>query len=49
MDYKIIKENDKYHNTYTLRNKDGEEFTNLIEVNTLELPKLPNKDDNTNL
>ena len=48
-DYKIIKENEKYHNVYTLRNKDGEEFTNLIEVNTLELPKLPDKDDNTNL
>ena len=49
MDYKMIKENNKYHNTYTLRNKDAEEFTNLIEVNTLELPKLPDKDDNTNL
>ena len=48
-DYKIVKENEKYHNVYTLRNQDGEELTNLIEVNILELPKLPDKDDNTDL
>ena len=48
-DYKIIKENEKYHNVYTLRNKDCEEFTNLIEINTLELPKLPSEDDKSDL
>ena len=48
-DYKMIKENDKYHNVYTLRDKDGNEFTNLVEINTLELPKLPNNDDNSDL
>ena len=48
-DYKIIKDNDKYHNVYTLRDKDGYEFTNLLEINTLELPKLPSKDDKSEL
>ena len=48
-DYKIIKDNNKYHNVYTLRDKDGKEFTNLLEINTLELPKLPIEDDKSDL
>ena len=46
----MIDANKKYCNCYTLRDKnDGNEFTNLLEVDTLELSKLPQKDDNTEL
>lgn len=48
-DYNLINESDKYHNVYTMRDKDGNEFTNLIEINTLELPKLPQDDDKSDL
>lgn len=46
----MIDANKKYCNCYTLHDKnDGNEFTNLLEVDTLELSKLPQKDDNTEL
>lgn len=49
-DYNLITENDKYHNVYRLYDKDtSSEFTDLIEINTLELPKLPQKEDNSKL
>lgn len=49
-DYNLITENDKYHNVYRLYDKDtSSEFTDLIEINILELPKLPQEEDNSKL
>ncbi|MDR3350008.1 MAG: Rpn family recombination-promoting nuclease/putative transposase, partial [Acidaminococcales bacterium] len=49
-DYELIKENRKYHNRYRLYDKEsGSEFTDILEVNTLELPKVPKRDDRTEL
>jgi predicted transposase/invertase (TIGR01784 family) len=49
-DYIQIPENDYYHNRYRLFDpKTGSEFTDLVEVNTLELPKLPHNTDGTAL
>jgi len=49
-DYTLISENEKYHNRYTLYDSETEsEFTDIIEVNTLELVKLPSKEDGTEL
>jgi len=39
----------RYHHQFRYRTGDGIEFTDLVEVNTLELPKLPRKTDNTEL
>jgi predicted transposase/invertase (TIGR01784 family) len=47
-DFVFVPENDVYHNRYTLRDPEtGSEFTDLLEVNTLELPKLPPTEDGT--
>jgi predicted transposase/invertase (TIGR01784 family) len=49
-DYALLSENDNYHNCYTLYDPGtGSEFTDLIEINTLELTKLPEAEDGTNL
>ncbi|MDR1935815.1 MAG: Rpn family recombination-promoting nuclease/putative transposase [Candidatus Accumulibacter sp.] len=49
-DYLQIPENRSYHNRYRLYDRQtGSEFTDLLEVNTLELPKLPEKEDGTAL
>ena len=49
-DFVFVPENDRYHNRYTLRDPEtGSEFTDLIEVNTLELAKLPPSEDGTEL
>jgi predicted transposase/invertase (TIGR01784 family) len=49
-DFTFVTENGIYHNRYTLRDPEtGSEFTDLIEVNTLELPKLPPSEDGTEL
>jgi len=49
-DYVQIPENGCYHNRYRLYDpKSGSEFTDLMEVNTLELPKLPHNTDGTAL
>jgi predicted transposase/invertase (TIGR01784 family) len=49
-DYELIKENGKYHNRYRLYDKEScSEFTDILEVNTLELPKLPKDGDRTEL
>jgi len=46
----FVPENDVYHNRYTLRDPEtGSEFTDLVEVNTLELTKLPTSEDGTEL
>ncbi|GHU39435.1 hypothetical protein AGMMS50256_39320 [Betaproteobacteria bacterium] len=48
-DFTLIEENSSYHNRYRLHDaQSGSEFTDLLEINTLELPKLP-KDDGTTL
>jgi predicted transposase/invertase (TIGR01784 family) len=47
-DYVQIPENEHYHNQYRLYDRrSGSEFTDLLEVNTLELPKLPRDEDGT--
>jgi predicted transposase/invertase (TIGR01784 family) len=49
-DFVLVPENGNYHNCYTLRDPEtGSEFTNLLEVDTLELPKLPRDEDGTPL
>ncbi|GHU30382.1 hypothetical protein AGMMS50256_17220 [Betaproteobacteria bacterium] len=49
-DYVQIPENQSYRNCYRLHDrKTGSEFTDLLEVNTLELPKLPQEEDGTAL
>lgn len=48
-DYRLIHESNDYHNVYTLRDKNGKEFTKLVKINTLELPKLPQDDDKSDL
>ena len=39
---------DKYHHQFRFRTMDGVEFTNLKEINTLELSKLPPAEDSNN-
>lgn len=49
-DYKIIIENDVYHNKYELYDKNTHStFTDIFSINVLELPKLPKVTDNTDL
>jgi len=48
-DFKLVPENEKYHNQFRYRTEDGTEFTNLTEFDTLELCKLPQKTDNSDL
>ena len=47
-DYRQVPENQSYHNRYVLYDRQtGSEFTDLLEVDTLELPKLPREEDGT--
>jgi predicted transposase/invertase (TIGR01784 family) len=49
-DHVQIHENEVYHNCYRLHDaRTGSEFTDLLEVDTLELPKLPREADGTAL
>jgi predicted transposase/invertase (TIGR01784 family) len=49
-DFVLIPENDAYHNRYILHDPEtGSTLTDLIEVNTLELVKLPQETDDTPL
>jgi predicted transposase/invertase (TIGR01784 family) len=49
-DHVQIRENRAYHNRYRLHDaKTGSEFSDLIEIDTLELPKLPRDTDGTAL
>ena len=49
-DYRLIPENERYHNRYRLYDSEtGSQFTDLLEVDVLELPKLPAEHDNTEL
>ena len=46
-DYVLIPESSRYHNRFTLYDPESSiEFTDLIEIHTLELPKLPETADN---
>jgi predicted transposase/invertase (TIGR01784 family) len=49
-DYVLLPEEAAYHNVYRLLNtKSHRPFTDLVEFNTLELPKLPPEDEGGNL
>ncbi len=49
-DYILIPENQIYHNHYQLHDKNtGSTFTDILEINTLELPKLPKESENSML
>jgi len=45
----FVPEGDKYHHQFRYRTDDGIEFTDLSEINTLDLNKLPADDDSTEL
>jgi predicted transposase/invertase (TIGR01784 family) len=49
-DFVLIRENRAYHNCYRLRDfRTQSEFTDLVEINVLELPKLPSEADGSTL
>ncbi len=49
-DHPLITGSDRYHHRFTLYDPEARtEFTDILEVNTLELPKLPAQDDGTEL
>ena len=49
-DYPLIPDSEKYHNRYTLNDLETKtEFTDIIEINTLELVKLPELEDGSEL
>ncbi|MDR0861795.1 MAG: Rpn family recombination-promoting nuclease/putative transposase [Oscillospiraceae bacterium] len=49
-DFDFIVGSEPYHHKYTLYDRENEsEFTDLVSLHTLELPKLPSKDDDTEL
>ena len=45
----FVPEGDRYHHQFRYRTEDGIEFTDLSEINTLDLNKLPTDDDSTDL
>ncbi|MCL2875661.1 MAG: Rpn family recombination-promoting nuclease/putative transposase [Betaproteobacteria bacterium] len=49
LDFNLVPEGAIFHNQYSLRDHAGAQFTDLMEVVTLELPKLPGKPDGTAL
>ena len=49
-DFRVVADNERYHNRYRLCDlKTRSCFTDLIEINVLEIPKLPYEEDNTAL
>jgi predicted transposase/invertase (TIGR01784 family) len=49
-DFVFVPENNEYHNQFRFRSdKDGTEFTDVTEMNVLELPKLPAQAENSDL
>ena len=47
-DFEIVENSPKYHHTFMLNdNETGINFTDIIEINTLELRKIPEQSDNT--
>jgi len=48
--YPLIEDSPKYHHRFTLYDSENNvEFSDTIEIHTLELPKLPNNEDGTPL
>ena len=45
----FVEEGDKYHHQFRYRTRDGIELTDLTEINCLDLRKLPDEDDSTDL
>ena len=45
----FVPEGDRYHHQFRYRTEDGIEFSDLVEINTLDLSKLPTDDDSTDL
>jgi predicted transposase/invertase (TIGR01784 family) len=45
----FVSEGDEYHHQFRYRTKGGMDFTDLTEINTLDLSKLPTDDDSTDL
>ena len=45
----FVPEGEKYHHQFRHRTEDGIEFTDLVEINTLDLSKLPPDDNSTDL
>ena len=45
----FVPEGDKYHHQFRYRTRDGIEFTDLVEINCLDLNKLPADSDSTDL
>lgn len=48
-DYPLIDEDEKYHHQFRYRSEDGIQFTDITEIFTLELSKLPQVTDSTEL
>ena len=48
-DYELIKNSHEYHKVWRLRDENGRDFSNVMELNTIELPKLPEKNDHNDL
>ena len=48
-DYELIKNSPEYHKVWRLRDENGRDFSNVMELNTIELPKLPEKKDDNDL
>jgi len=50
VDPHLLRESEKYHHRFILFDPEsGIEFTDIIEVNTLEIPKVPEVEDGTEL
>ncbi|GHU60032.1 hypothetical protein AGMMS49975_28540 [Clostridia bacterium] len=48
--YTLLHENEKYHNKFQLYDKNTDtRFSDLLEINTLELSKIPKTEDNSEL
>ena len=48
-DYELIRNSTEYHKVWRLRDENGRDFSNVMELNTIELPKLPDKKDDNDL
>ncbi|MCL2086293.1 MAG: Rpn family recombination-promoting nuclease/putative transposase [Oscillospiraceae bacterium] len=49
-DHNFIDDSENYHNCYTLYNPEtGSEFSDKLEIHTIELPKIPTADDGSQL
>jgi predicted transposase/invertase (TIGR01784 family) len=50
LDFAMFKDEPAYRNAFHLRNdRSGRVFSDIVEINTIEIPKLPMKSDGTAL